>query len=60
MDKSGIVIYLCKIDNHKYLISLCASDNIYEYYGYKFTNLIECVNFIDSVARRNLDFMIEI
>ena len=60
IDKSGTVIYFCKIDNQKYLISSQASDNKYEYYGYKFTNLIECVNFIDDVARRNLDFMMEI
>ena len=59
-NKSGTVIYFCRIDNRRYLISSRASVCEYEYYGYVFQNLIECVNYIDSVARRNLDFMMEI
>ena len=60
MDKSGIVIYFCKIDNQKYLINSHASFNEYEYYGYKFANLLDCVNYIDDVARHYLQFMMEI
>ena len=58
--KSGTVIYFCKIDNRRYLISSRASVSEYEYYGYVFLNLIDCVNYIDSVARSNFNFMMEI
>jgi hypothetical protein len=60
MDKSGTVVYVCRIDGQKYLISMNASVREYEYYGYVFPNIIECINYIDSIARRNIDFMMEI
>lgn len=60
IDKSGSVVYVCRIDGQRYLISMNAAAREYEYYDYVFSNMIDCINYIDSVARRNLDFMMEI
>ena len=53
MEKSGIVTYLCKIDNKKYILTTIASENIYTAYGYTFSSIIDCINYIDKVAFEN-------
>ena len=60
IDKSGSVVYVCRIDGQRYLISMNAAAREYGYYDYVFPNMIDCINYIDSIARRNLDFMMEI
>ena len=50
MEKSGIVTYVCKIDNKKYILTTTASENIYTVNGSTFSSIIECINYIDKVA----------
>jgi hypothetical protein len=47
---SGTVIYFCRIDDKKYIISKEASVNEYFYREWKFTTIIDCINYIDEIA----------